>query len=95
MSTSIIDQKLQLHFDTEIVYFLQAPIIPTPHYCIHPLQRRNLYDMHDTTTQTPKTQPRPVRKQKQTPQHFSEGPLQKLHKTTRGAIEHRNFGNSV
>jgi hypothetical protein len=81
-TNNINDQKLQLHFDKEIVYFSPILITPTPCCCTRPLQCRNLHDVHDAITQTPKIGPRPVRKQKQTPQHLSEGPPQKLHDMT-------------
>jgi hypothetical protein len=51
--------------------------------------------VHDATTETPETGLEPVRKQKQTPQHLSEGPPQTLHDTTGGANDRRNFGKSA
>ena len=76
---SSLQRELNLHFDKEIVHFSPTPITPRPHCYTCLLQRKNLHDVHDATIQTPKTGPRPVCKQKQTPQHLSKGPPQKLH----------------
>ena len=94
-TNSIIDQKLQLHFDMEIVYFLPSPIIPTPRCCTRPLQCRILHNVRNATTQNPKTGPQLVHKQKKILQHLSEGSLQKLHNMIGGTNERRNSGNSA